>query len=45
MNENQKLEAVSTAKRLADLLSVDFSISIFGVTIVSWHFPPKTEKK
>lgn len=45
MTYEQKNEAVASAKGLARLLSIDLSIKIFGVEILSYHFPPKTDEK
>lgn len=41
MSEQTKQTLIADAKGLAKWLSVDFSIKIFGVTLVEWHFPPK----
>lgn len=32
------------AKKLQEWLEIDFSIKIFGITIVKFHFPPKDEQ-
>lgn len=40
LSEEQKIQ-VESARGLADWLEVDFTISIFGRVIVSWHFPPR----
>lgn len=35
------------AKGLAvkEFIEVDFTIKIFGVTILQWHFPPLSKRK
>mgnify|MGYP006988871110 FL=1 len=43
MDDNRKTEAVASAKGLAKWFSVDIEIKIFGVSIWSYHFPPKTD--
>lgn len=42
MAETQKNELTAQAKGLAKWFSVDISIKIFGVEILSYHFPPKS---
>ncbi len=32
------------AKKLQQWLEIDFSIKIFGITIVKFHFPPQDEQ-
>lgn len=41
MDANEKTQLTESAKCLSDFLEVDFRISIFGHTIIEWHFPPK----
>lgn len=43
MDTNNKNEVVNQAKGLAKLLSIDISIKIFGIEILSYHFPPKNQ--
>lgn len=45
MNENfspEQRKVVNEAKGLAKWLSVDFTIKIFGVTLIEFHFPPQS---
>lgn len=32
------------AKKLQQWLEIDFSIKIFGITIIKFHFPPQDEQ-
>ena len=32
------------ARKLKQWLEIDFSIKIFGITIVKFHFPPQDEQ-
>lgn len=43
MTDSQKSNLIEEARGLAKWLSVDFSIKVFGVTIIEWHFPPKSK--
>lgn len=45
MTNEQKYQAVQTAKGLGEFLSIDISIKLFGHEVWSWHFPPKTDEK
>ncbi len=45
----KKVNSLSTnkgriAKKLQQWLEIDFSIKIFGITIVKFHFPPQDEQ-
>lgn len=42
LTRSQKTK-ITSAKRLAEWLSIDISVKIFGVEIIAYHFPP--EKK
>ena len=33
------------AKKLQQWLEIDFTIKIFGITIVKFHFPPQDEQR
>ena len=35
---------VKIAKKLQQWLEIDFSIKIFGITIIKFHFPPQDEQ-
>lgn len=39
------LRKVNTARGLAKWLSIDITISIFGVVVFQWHFPPQDSEK
>lgn len=41
MSEIQKNEILEKSKELSQWFSIDFSIKVFGVEILSFHFPPK----
>ena len=48
-NNAKKVNSVSSnkgkiAKKLQRWLEIDFSIKIFGITIVKFHFPPQDEQ-
>ena len=48
-NNAKKVNSVSSqkgkiAKKLQQWLEIDFSIKIFGITIVKFHFPPQDEQ-
>lgn len=40
--EDSKIYA---AKRLSKWFAIDLTISIFGVPIIEWHYPPLNERK
>ena len=45
----KKVNSVSSnkgkiAKKLQQWLEIDFSIKIFGITIIKFHFPPQDEQ-
>ena len=49
-NNVKKVNSLSSrkgkiAKKLQQWLEIDFSIKIFGITIVKFHFPPQDELK
>ena len=35
------LKLVNEARGLAKFLSIDFTVKIFGIEIISYHFPPQ----
>lgn len=48
-NNAKKVNSVSSqkgkiAKKLQQWLEIDFSIKIFGITIIKFHFPPQDEQ-
>ena len=48
-NNAKKVNSLSSnkgkiAKKLQQWLEIDFSIKIFGITIVKFHFPPQDEQ-
>ena len=48
-NIAKKVNSVSSnegkiAKKLQQWLEIDFTIKIFGITIVKFHFPPQDEQ-
>ena len=48
-NNVKKFNSVSSqkgriAKKLQQWLEIDFSIKIFGITIIKFHFPPQDEQ-
>ena len=48
-NSVKKVNSLSSnkgkiAKKLQQWLEIDFSIKIFGITIVKFHFPPQDEQ-
>lgn len=48
-NNVKKSNSVSSqkgriAKKLQQWLEIDFSIKIFGITIIKFHFPPQDEQ-
>ena len=48
MNDQQitrkELKAVNEAKGLAKWLKIELRVSIFGVTIIEWTYPPQSSK-
>ena len=48
-NNAKKVNSLSSnkgkiAKKLQQWLEIDFTIKIFGITIVKFHFPPQDEQ-
>lgn len=48
-NNAKKVNSLSSnkgriAKKLQQWLEIDFSIKIFGITIIKFHFPPQDEQ-
>ena len=48
-NNAKKVNSVSSqkgkiARKLQQWLEIDFTIKIFGITIVKFHFPPQDER-
>ena len=48
-NNAKKVNSLSSnkgkiARKLQQWLEIDFSIKIFGITIVKFHFPPQDEQ-
>ena len=41
---SSELKKGKIAKKLQQWLEIDFSIKIFGITIVKFHFPPQDEQ-
>ena len=41
---SSELKKGKIAKKLQQWLEIDFSIKIFGITIVKFHFPPQNEQ-
>ena len=42
---SSELKKGKIAKKLQQWLEIDFSIKIFGITIVKFHFPPQDEQR
>ena len=40
----KELKAVNEAKGLAKWLKIELKISIFGVTVIEWVYPPQSSK-
>lgn len=45
LTENEQKKVVNEAKGIADWFEVDFTISIFGHPIISWHYPPRRSRE
>lgn len=48
-NNAKKVNSVSSqkgriAQKLQQWLEIDFSVKIFGITIIKFHFPPQDEQ-
>ena len=41
---SSELKKGKIAKKLQQWLEIDFTIKIFGITIVKFHFPPQDEQ-
>ena len=41
---SSELKKGKIAKKLQQWLEIDFTIKIFGITIVKFHFPPQDER-
>ena len=41
---SSELKKGKIARKLQQWLEIDFSIKIFGITIVKFHFPPQDEQ-
>lgn len=41
----KKETKVFAAKKLAKFIELDFKLSIFGITLLEWHYPPMEERK
>ena len=42
---SSELKKGKIAKKLQQWLEIDFSIKIFGITIIKFHFPPQDEQR
>ena len=39
------VKVINNAKGIAKWLKIDLKISVFGVTILEWTFPPQSNKE
>lgn len=42
---SKALKLVANARSMAKWFSIDLSIKLFGIEIISWHYPPIEQRK
>lgn len=45
LEKEYRKDSSSFVKKLANWISLDFSLKILGFEIISWHYPPLEQRK